>query len=287
MTPSLTDTEQQQIDRANASGLQPVVFVHGFWLLSNSWENWRTYFEAQGYTTLAPGWPDEPETTQEANQDPEVLAHQRLKHVTDHYVAAIGQLQRKPAVIGHSFGGLIAEQIADHGVAAVTVAISPAAFRGILLLPLSQLKVVSPVLRNPLNVGKALPLTFEQFQYGFANELDEAEARQLYDAYAVPVAGTLVFQGALANVNPWTEDKVDTGNPNRGPLLIIAGEKDHTIPVSLSEAAYKRQQKNAGVTQYRVMEGKGHSLAMDHGWQEVADVALAFVKEQAPANQSS
>ena len=287
MTPSLTDIEQQQIARANASGLQPVVFVHGFWLLSNSWENWRTYFEAQGYTTLAPGWPDEPETTQEANQDPEVLAHQRLKHVTDHYVAAIGQLQRKPAVIGHSFGGLISEQIADHGVAAATVAISPAAFRGILLLPLSQLKVVSPVLRNPLNVGKALPLTFEQFQYGFANELDEAEARQLYDAYAVPVAGTLVFQGALANVNPWTEDKVDTGNPNRGPLLIIAGEKDNTIPVSLSEAAYKRQQKNPGVTQYRVMEGKGHSLAMDHGWQEVADVALAFVKEQASANQSS
>jgi len=287
MTPSLTDTEQQQIDRANASGLQPVVFVHGFWLLANSWENWRAYCEAQGYTTLAPGWPDEPETTQEANQDPEVLAHQRLKHVTDHYVAAIGQLQRKPVVIGHSFGGLIAEQIADHGVAAATVAISPAAFRGILLLPLSQLKVVSPVLRNPLNVGKALPLTFEQFQYGFANELDEAEARQLYDAYAVPVAGTLVFQGALANVNPWTEDTVDTGNPDRGPLLIIAAEKDHTIPVSLSEAAYKRQQKNPGVTQYREMLGKGHSLAMDHGWQEVADVALAFMKEQAPANQSS
>jgi len=284
MTPTLTDTEQQQIERANASGLQPVVFVHGFWLLANSWENWRTYFESKGYITLAPGWPNEPETTQEANQDPELLAHQRLKHVTDHYVAAIGQLQRKPVVIGHSFGGLISEQIADHGVAAATVAISPAAFRGILLLPLSQLKVVSPVLRNPLNVGKALPMTFEQFQYGFANELDEEEARQLYDAYAVPVAGTLVFQGALDNINPWTEDKVDTSNPNRGPLLIIAGEKDNTIPTSLTEAAYKRQQKNAAVTQYREIAGRGHSLAMDHGWQDVADVALAFVKEQLPVN---
>ena len=284
MTPTLTDTEQQQIDRANASGLQPVVFVHGFWLLANSWENWRTYFESKGYITLAPGWPNEPETTQEANQDPELLAHQRLKHVTDHYVAAIGQLQRKPVVIGHSFGGLISEQIADHGVAAATVAISPAAFRGILLLPLSQLKVVSPVLRNPLNVGKALPMTFEQFQYGFANELDEEEARQLYDAYAVPVAGTLVFQGALDNINPWTEDKVDTSNPNRGPLLIIAGEKDNTIPTSLTEAAYKRQQKNTAVTQYREIAGRGHSLTMDHGWQDVADVALAFVKEQLPVN---
>jgi non-heme chloroperoxidase len=283
MTPSLTDTEQQEIDRANASGQQPVVFVHGLWLLANSWERWRAHFEAQGYTTLAPGWPDDPATTQEANQDPDVLAHKRLKQVTDHYVAAIGQLQRKPAVIGHSFGGLIAELLADRGVAAATVAISPAAFRGILLLPLSQLKAASPILKNPLNVGKAVPLTFEQFQYAFANELEEAEARQLYEAYAVPGAGTPLFQGALANINPWTEDKVDTDNPDRGPLLIIAGEKDHTVPASVSEAAYKRQQKNAGVTQYREMAGRGHSLAMDHGWQDVADVALAFVQEHAPA----
>ena len=286
MTPSLTSTEQHEIDRANASGSQPVVFVHGLWLLSNSWEHWRQLFEAQGYTTLAPGWPDDPATTQEANQDPDALAHKRIKQVTDHYVAAIGQLQRRPAVIGHSFGGLIAEQIADRGVAAVTVAISPAAFRGILIVPLSQLKAASPLL-NPLNAGKAVPLTFEQFQYAFANELDEAEARQLYEAYAVPAPSTPLFQGALANFNPWTEDKVDTGNPNRGPLLIIAGEKDHTVPAAVSEAAYKRQQKNSGVTQYREMSGRGHSLAMDHGWQEVAEVALAFVNEHAPAKQTS
>jgi non-heme chloroperoxidase len=287
MTPSLTSTEQQEIDRANASGAQPVVFVHGLWLLSNSWENWRALFEAQGYTTLAPGWPDDPETTQEANQDPDALAHKRLKQVTDHYVAAIGQLQRKPAVIGHSFGGLIAEQLADRRVVAVTVAMSPAAFRGILALPLSQLKAASPILKNPLNAGKAVPLTFEQFQYAFANELEEAEARQLYEAYAVPAPGTPLFQGALANFNPWTEDKVDTGNPSRGPLLIISGEKDHTVPAVVAEAAYKRQQKNPGVTQYREMPGRGHSLAMDHGWREVADVALAFVTEYAPAKQSS
>jgi pimeloyl-ACP methyl ester carboxylesterase len=278
MTPSLTNIDQQEIDRANASGLQPVVFVHGLWLLSNSWENWRQLFAAQGYTTLAPGWPDDPETTLAANQDPDVLAHKRLKQVTDHYVAAISQLPRKPAVIGHSFGGLIAEQLADRGVAAATVAISPAAFRGILVLPLSQLKAASPLL-NPLHAGKAVPLTFEQFQYAFANELEEAEARQLYEAYAVPAPSTPLFQGALANLNPWTEDKVDTGNPDRGPLLIIAGEKDHTVPAVVSEAAYKRQQKNAGVTEYRVMPGRGHSLTMDHGWQEVAEVALAFVRQ--------
>lgn len=278
---ALTSHEQQEIDRANASGLQPVVFAHGLWLLSNSWERWRSLFEAQGYTTLAPGWPDDPETTQEANQDPDALAHKRLEQVTDHYIAAISQLQRKPAVIGHSFGGLIAELVADRGAAAVTVAISPAPFRGILDLPLSQLKAASPILKNPLNAGKAVPLTFEQFQYAFTNELDEAEARQLYETYAVPAPGAPLFQGALANFNPWTEDKVNTSNPNRGPLLIIAGEKDHTVPASVSEAAYKRQQKNPGVTQYREMLGRGHSLAMDHGWQEVAEVALAFVKDYA------
>jgi non-heme chloroperoxidase len=278
---TLTAREQQEIDSANASDRRPVLFVHGLWLLSNSWDNWRRLFEASGYATLAPGWPDDPETTQEANQDPDVLARKRLKQVTDHYVDAIGQLQRKPAVIGHSFGGLIAEMLADRGVAATTVAISPAAFRGILVLPLSQLKAAAPLL-NPLSAGKAAPLTFEQFQYAFANELDEAEARQLYEAYAVPAPSTPLFQGALANFNPWTEDKVDTGNPARGPLLIIAGEKDHTVPASVSDAAYKRQQKNPGVTQYREMPGRGHSLAMDHGWQEVAEVALAFVNEHAP-----
>jgi pimeloyl-ACP methyl ester carboxylesterase len=276
---TLTAHEQQEIERANASGRQPVVFAHGLWLLSNSWDNWRALFEEQGYTALAPGWPDDPESTQEANQDPEVLAGKRIKQVTDHYVAAIGQLQRKPVVIGHSFGGLIAELLADRGVAAATVAISSAAFRGILVVPLSQIKAASPLLGNPFNAGKAVPLTFEQFQYAFTNELEEAEARQLYEAYAVPAPGAPLFQGVLANFNPWTEDKVDTGNPNRGPLLIIAGEKDHTVPAAVSEAAYKRQLKNPGVTQYYEMPGRGHSLAMDHGWREVADVALGFINQ--------
>jgi len=281
----LTSREQEEIERANTSGLQPVVFVHGLWLLSNSWENWRGFFEERGYTTLAPGWPDDPETTDAANQDPDALAHKRIKQVTDHYAAAIGQLRRKPAVIGHSFGGLIAEQVADRGSAAVTVAISPAAFRGILALPLSELKAASPILKNPLNAGKAVPLTFEQFQYAFANELDEAEARQLFDAYAVPAPGTTLFQGALANFNPWTEDKVDTQNPERGPLLIISGEKDHTVPPVVSEGAYQRQRKNPGVSQYQEMPGRGHSLAMDHGWREVAESAFAFVSQYTPATQ--
>jgi non-heme chloroperoxidase len=274
---SLTASEQQEIERANASGWQPVVFVHGLWLLSGSWDNWRQLFEAHGYTTLAPGWPDDPQSVAEANQDPEALAHKRIKQVTDYYVNAIRRLQQKPAVVGHSFGGLIAEQLAGEGVSAVTVAISPAAFRGVLPVPLSALKSASPILANPLNVGRAVPLTFEQFRYAFGNAVDESEARQLYETYAVPAPGAPLFQAAAANLNPWTEDRVNTESPDRGPLLILAGELDHTVPAAVCEAAYKRQQKNPATTEYQVMPGRGHSLTIDHGWREVAELALAFI----------
>ena len=174
----LTHHEQQEIDRANTEGKQPVVFVHGLWLLSSSWDRWRALFEEHGYTTLAPGWPDDPDTVAQANDDPEVFAHKRIKQVTDHYVDAIRQLKRKPAVIGHSFGGLIAQMVAGEGVAAVTVAIDPAQFRGVLPLPLPAIKSSSAVLGNPLNYTRAVPLTYEQFRYAFANAVNENEARE-------------------------------------------------------------------------------------------------------------
>ncbi|HKW21745.1 MAG TPA: alpha/beta hydrolase [Ktedonobacterales bacterium] len=279
---SLTTHEQQEIDRANAAGLQPVVFVHGLWLLSSSWDNWRQLFEANGYTTLAPGWPDDPETVAEANEDPEVFAHKRLHQITGHYLEALGQLTKKPAVVGHSFGGLISMMIAGQGVAAVTVAISPAPFRGVLPLPFSALKSSSAVLANPANYNRAVALTYEQFRYGFTNAVDEDEAHKLYDAYAVPGAGALIFQAATANVNPWTQDQVDTSNPERGPLLIISSDQDHTVPFAIAEAAYKRQVKNPGITEIKEMSDRGHSLTIDHGWREVAETALAFVKEHTP-----
>src|SRR5579859_6136951 len=244
----LTTHEQQEIDRANTSGVQPVVFVHGLWLLASSWDRWRALFEEQGYTTLAPGWPDDPQTVAEAIDDPEVFAHKRIKQVTDHYTQAIGQLKRKPAIIGHSFGGLIAQQLAEEGLSAVTVAIDPAGFRGVLPVPLSELKAGAPVLSNPANYHRAVALTYEQFRYGFTNALSEEEARQLYDEYAVPGSGTPVFQAAAANLNLWTEDQVNTKNPERGPLLLIAGEQDHTVPLSVVKAAYKLQQQNPSLT---------------------------------------
>ena len=276
----LTTNEQQQIDHANAEGKQPVVFVHGLFLLSSSWDNWCQLFEEQGYTTLAPGWPDDPETVEEALDDPEVFARKRLKQVTDHYADAIRQLKKKPVVIGHSFGGLIAQQLADGGLSAVTVAIDPAPFRGVLPVPLSELKVGAPVLSNPANYHRAVTLTYKQFRYDFVNAVEEEEAHELYEKYAVPGSGTLLFQATAANLNPRTEDQVNTKNPERGPLLLIAGEKDHTAPVAITKASYKRQQANPGVTEFHEFTGRGHSLTIDHGWRDVAEVALAFIAQQ-------
>jgi non-heme chloroperoxidase len=274
-----TTHEQQEIDRADTQGKQPVVFVHGLWLLSSSWDRWRVLFEEQGYTTLAPGWPDDPETVEQANTDPQVFAHKRVGQVTQHYVDAIGQLKIKPAVIGHSFGGLIAQKLAGAGVAAVTVAIDPAPFRGVLPLPLSSLKSASPVIGNPVNYNRAVPLTYEQFRFAFANAVEEDEAHELYETFAVPGSGVPLFQAATANLNPWTDAQVDTKNPARGPLLLLSGEKDNTVPWAIANASYKQQEKNSAVTEIREIKDRGHSLVIDHGWREVAEIALAFIAE--------
>jgi pimeloyl-ACP methyl ester carboxylesterase len=278
-TNTLTDWEKAEIDRANVSDLVPVVFVHGLWLLSSSWQRWRQRFEDSGYTTLAPGWPDDPATVQDARAHPEVFAHKMVQGVTDHYLAAISQLQKKPAVIGHSFGGLIVQKIAGEGVAAATVAIDNAPFKGVLPLPISALKSASPVLGNPLNHGRAIALTFDQFKYGWANNLDDTEARELYETFHVPASGAPLFQAAVANFNPFGgETQLDSKNPERGPLLIVAGDSDNTVPTAITNASYKIQSKNPGVTEIEHIKGRGHSLVIDHGWKDVADAALSFVK---------
>jgi pimeloyl-ACP methyl ester carboxylesterase len=267
-----------QIDRANATGLQPVVFIHGLWLLPSSWDRWSTVFEEAGYTALTPGWPDDPDTVAEANAHPEVFAHKTVGQVADHYADVIGRLDRKPAVIGHSFGGLLTQMIAGRGLSAVSVAIDPAPFRGVLPLPISSLKSSAPVLGNPLNHGRAVPLTYEQFRFAFANAVSEDEAKELYDTFAVPASGTPLFQAAAANLNPWTEAKVDTKNPDRGPLLIINGEKDNTVPWAIANASYKKQSRNEGETEIVEIPNRGHAITIDSGWREVADKALGFIK---------
>ncbi len=275
---SIPPVDMDQIDRANATGLQPVVFVHGLWLLSSSWDRWAAVFEDAGYTALTPGWPDDPETVEEAHAKPEVFAHKSIKQVADHFEEVIQSLEKKPAVIGHSFGGLMAEILAGRGLSAASVAISPAPFRGVLPLPISALRSTAPVLSNPANRGRAVPLTFDQFRYGFANAVSDDEAKELYKTFAVPAPGEPVFQAAAANLNPWTEAKVDTENPDRGPLLIISGEKDHTVPGAVAKASFKKEQQNQSVTEIVEAPNRGHALTIDSGWREVADTALGFVQ---------
>lgn len=273
----ISDYDREQVERANASGRTPVVFVHGLWLLPSSWDRWSEMFEEAGYTTVKAGWPDDPETVEEAQADPEVFANKSVGDVADYLEAVIGRLDAKPAIVGHSFGGLMTQILAGRGVSAVSVAISPAPFRGVLPLPISALRSSSGVLSNPRNRHRAVPLTYDQFRYAFANAVSEEDAERLYKTYSVPGPGEPIFQAAAANLNPWTEVKVDTKNPDRGPLLIISADKDHTVPWAIANASFKKQKHNDAVTEIVKLEGRGHALTIDDGWRKVADTALGFV----------
>ena len=277
-SPSAVVPLDEQVARANESGRVPVVFIHGLWLLPSSWDRWAALFAAAGYAPVSPGWPDDPDTVDEANADPGVFANKTIGMVADHYLKVIGTLTGRPAVIGHSFGGLLAQIIAGRGESVATVAIDAAPYRGVLPLPLSSLKAAFPVLGNPANFHRAVPLSFDQFRYSFANAVTEQEARRLYDTFAVPASGAPLFQAATANLNPLTEARVDTRNPDRGPLLIISGAKDNTVPTAISAAEYRQQRRNPGVTEFTEIPGRGHALIIDDGWTEVAQTALAFIR---------
>jgi pimeloyl-ACP methyl ester carboxylesterase len=276
--PSITQPETLQVEQANASGKTPVVFIHGLWLLPSSWDRWAAIFEEAGYAPVTPVWPGDPETVEQARATPDVFAKKTLGQIGDHTAEVIGKLTKKPAVMGHSTGGLLAQIIAGRGLSAATVAIDPGPFRGVLPLPISALRSAMPVLGNPLNRGRAVTLTLDQFKYGWANALSQEEAKQLYETYHVAAPGVALIQMASANLNPWSEAKVDTKNPDRGPLLIIDGEKDHTAPWAIANASFKRQRRNEGVTEIEKIPNRGHSLTIDSGWREVAQRALAFVK---------
>src|SRR6476646_1005423 len=283
---SISERENREIQAANASGNTAVVLIHGLWLLPSSWEAWADFFKQAGYAPLTPDWPDDPETVEEARAAPEVLAKKTLKQVAAHTTEIITALDKKPAVMGHSTGGLLAQMLAGRGLSAATVAIDPGVFRGVLPLPLSALRSSGPFLVNPRYRARGITLTFDQFRYGWTNALDEDEAKRLYQAYHVAGSGIALAQMGNANLNPGTESKVDTKNPDRGPLLILDGEKDHTVPWAIADASYKRQKRNPNVTEIKKMPNRGHSLTIDHGWQEVAQTALDFVKRFVPARTS-
>jgi non-heme chloroperoxidase len=280
---SFSERENREIVAANGSGNTPVVFIHGLWLLPSSWDRWGRLFSEAGYAPLTPDWPDDPETVEEARANPDVFAKKTLQQVLDHSTEVIDALDKKPAVMGHSTGGLLAQMLAGRGLSAATVAIDPGIFRGVLPLSASALRVAGPFLVNPFTRGRAITLTFDQFRYGWANALEEKEAKELYEMFHVAASGINLMQMGNANFNPWTEAKVNTKNPDRGPLLIIEGEKDHTVPWAIANAAYKRQRHNPGVTEIVKVPNRGHALTIDHGWQEVAQTALDFVKRFVPA----
>jgi len=276
---TITTRELSEITAANESGRQPVVFVHGLWLLASSWDAWKARFEDEGYAAVAVDWPGDPATFEDALAHPEAFAGNGVVEVADHIEEVVRALDREPIVIGHSFGGLLTQITAGRGLARAAVAIDPAPFKGVLPLPVSSLRGALPVLKNPANRKRAVRLTFDEFRYGFANAVPEDEARELYDTQHVPAPGRPLFQAATANLNPKAATRVDTRQADRGPLLIVSGEDDNIVPWSMANAAYKIQaKKNPHPTEIVEIPGVGHSLVIDSHWGEVADAALAFLR---------
>jgi non-heme chloroperoxidase len=259
---------------------RPVVFVHGLWLHATSWDPWVDLFRQAGYAPIAPGWPGDSDTVEETRGDPSRVADKGLDEVVDHYAQVIRGLDAPPIVIGHSFGGLIVQRLLGQDLAAAAVAIDPAPIKGVLYLPPSALKVAGIVLRKPANRREAISLTAEQFRYGFGNALSEQESNDLYERWNIPSPGKPLFEDALANFTPHSPAKVNTGNRDRGPLLVTAGGQDHTVPVAISTATRRLYHKSPAVTDLRDFPDRGHSLTIDHGWREVADYVLDWLKQR-------
>lgn len=259
---------------------RPVLFIHGLWLHATSWAPWVELFEDAGYRPLAPGWPNEPATVSEAREHPEVVANTGIDEITEHMVGIIDSIGQPPIVIGHSFGGLIAEKLLGEDRAAAAVAIDPAQIKGVLPLPLAQLRAGLPALGNPANRHRAVSLTKKEFRFGFGNAVSEAESDELYESWTIPSPAKPLFQAAAANFTLHSPAAVETGNQTRGPLLLISGLEDHTVPDVVTRSTLKQYRKSAAVTELKQFEGRGHSLTIDHGWREVAAAVLDWLEKQ-------
>lgn len=255
----------------------PVIFIHGLWLHASSWNQWLDLYREAGYEPMAPGWPGEPDTVAEARAHPEAVANVGIDDAASHFRTIIESLDSPPIIVGHSFGGLLAEKLLGEDVALAAVAIDPAQIKGVLPLPIAQIRAALPALGNPANLRKAISLTAEQWRFGFANNLADEEAEALYARWAIPAPARPVFQAALANFNVHSEAKVKTGNDQRGPLLLISGLNDHTVPDVTTRATLKQYRDSTAVTELKQFEGRGHSLTIDSGWREVADATLEWL----------
>jgi pimeloyl-ACP methyl ester carboxylesterase len=257
---------------------RPVVFIHGLWLHATSWQPWMELFAAAGYQPSAPGWPHEPSTVAEARENPDAVANLSIDEVTAHYAEFIGGLDEAPIIIGHSFGGLFAEKLLGEGLGAAAVAIDPAQIKGVLPLPLAQLRSGLPALGNPANLHRSVSLTEKEFRFGFGNAVSEEESAELYDRWTIPSPARPLFQAAAANFVLHAQAAVDTGNEDRGPLLLISGTADHTVPDVVTRSTFKQYRDSTAVTELQQFEGRGHSLTIDSGWREVAEAVLQWLK---------
>ena len=257
-----------------------VVFIHALWVHATSWAPWVELFRERGYAPVAPGWPGHPDTVEDARAHPESIAGHGIDDITEHYARLIRELPERPVLIGHSVGGTVAQKLLGMDLAAGAVAVDAVQFRGVLPLPLSTLRATFPVLRDRANAHRAVSLTADQFRYAFGNALSREESDELYERWAIPGPGKPLFEAATANINPRSPASVDTANETRGPLLLVAGGRDHTIPPSITYAEAKRYRHSRAVTELHEFSGRGHSLTIDSGWRKVADVALAWLASQ-------
>jgi len=258
-----------------------IVLIHGLWMTSLSWENWVKRYSDKGYRVIARSWPGMDGDIEALRRDPSAIATLGITEIVDHYEGIIRGLDKPPILIGHSFGGLMTQILLDRGLGASGVAIASAAIKGVLILPFSTIKVVTPALSNPLNNHRAVPLTPEQFHYAFTNTLSEDESLKVFERYAVPGPDHLLFQAGLANFNPHAASTVNVHNDDRAPLLMISGGKDHISPPSVVEANTKLYAKSKAVTEYKVYPERSHYTLGQAGWEEVADYALDWAARHA------
>lgn len=258
----------------------PVVFVHGLWMHGESWNPWIDFFRENGYPAMAASWPGDAETTEATRKNAQAVAGYGVGEVANHIAGQLKASEKKPVLIGHSFGGLLAQNLLGRDLAAAAIAIDPAPIKGVPELPASVLRAFFPVLSNPFNLKRAVSLSEAQFRYTFANAVSEQEAKELYDRYAMPAPARPLFQAATAAFNPRTATKVDVANGTRGPLLLISGGQDHAVPPVLVRSTLRTYRKSSAVTEIKGFPGRGHSLTIDSGWREIAEYCLAWLKAQ-------
>ncbi|MER7534875.1 alpha/beta hydrolase [Streptomyces sp. NPDC097704] len=263
-----------------------VVLIHGLWMTPLSWEHWVTRYEQRGLKVITPGYPGvEPgvEGVEALRKDPSPLAGLGVSEVLDHLKQVIGALDTKPIIMGHSFGGAFVQLLLDAGYGAAGVSIDGAAVKGVKALPFSEIKATFPVLHNPANKSRAVPITEKEFHYAFTNNLTEEESKVVYDRYSVPVSGRMLFQGGFANFTPHATTTVDFANDDRAPLLFVSGGNDNILPPSVQHENYEKHAKRSkAITAYRLFDGRSHYTCGEAGWEAVADLALDWALAPAP-----